>query len=105
DNVAETGALLLSVNLALFGNVGFPGECTWDYFLEDKGHRIPKREDYEVMMKNFGFTTRYIDEIMSLVDVYSTKENTVIQVLIPKEKIDEIGYLAWVKGIPAHEDV
>jgi hypothetical protein len=105
DNVAETGALLLSVNLALFGNVGFPGECTWDYFLEDKGHRLPKRDDYEAMIKSFGFSDKYIDEIMTLADVYSTKENTIIQLLVPKEKIDEIGYLAWVKGIPAHEDV
>lgn len=101
DNTA-TGAILLSVNLSLFGNVGFPGECSWQYFVSPQGHKAPWRETYEKMMAKHGLTDKYIDELMKLVDIYATAEDTILQVFIPKDKIDEIGYLAWVKGIPAH---
>lgn len=104
DDNTETGAIMVSVNLALFGNVGFSGECSWEYFVHPQGHRAPKRETYEKMMDRFGFSHKYVDELMKLVDIYDTKEDTIIQILVPREKIDEIGYLAWVKGIPAHGD-
>lgn len=103
DNTA-TGAIMLSVNLSLFGNVGFPGECSWQYFVKPQGHKTPSRELYANMMDQFGLTHKYIDEIMSLFKIYDTEEDTIIQVLVPKEKVDEIGYLAWVKGIPAHSE-
>ncbi|HSC25099.1 MAG TPA: hypothetical protein VLB80_02680 [Candidatus Babeliales bacterium] len=104
DDNTETGAILLSVNLSLFGNVGFPGECSWEYFVKPQGHKTPDRELYENMMDRFGLSHNYIDELISLVNIYDTKEDTIIQVLVPQDKIDEIGYLAWVKGIPAHGD-
>lgn len=103
DDNSATAAVLLSVNLALFGNVGFAGECSWQYFVSPAGHRAPYRETYEKMMNKFGLTDKYIDQLMALVDIYDTKEDTIVQVLVPKNKIDEIGYLAWVKGIPAHQ--
>jgi hypothetical protein len=101
DNTA-TGAILLSVNFSLFGNVGFPGECSWQYFVSPQGHKAPWRETYEKMMAKYELTDKYIDELMNLVNIYETKEDTILQVFIPKDKVDEIGYLAWVKGIPAH---
>jgi hypothetical protein len=102
DDNTNTAAVMLSVNLFLFGNVGFAGECSWQYFVKPAGHREPKRETYEKMMDQFGLTHKYIDEIMSLVKLYDTDEDTIIQILVPINKVDEIGYLAWVKGIPAH---
>jgi len=102
DNTKEVAFIMLSVNLALFGNVGFAGECSWNYFVKPQGHREPYRETYEKMMDQFGLTRDYIDEIMSLAKIYDTDEDTIVQVLVPIEKVDEIGYLAWVKGIPYH---
>lgn len=102
DDNTETGAIMISVNLALFGNVGFPGECSWDYFVNTKGHKAPRRKTFEDMMIRFGLNQKHVDEIISLVDVYDTTEDTIVQILVPKDKVDEIGYLAWVKGIPAH---
>jgi hypothetical protein len=102
DDNTETGAIMVSVNLSLFGNVGFPGECSWEYFIHPQGHKEPKRETYEKMMDRFGMSHKYINELMSLVKIYDTKEDTIVQILVPIEKIDDIGYLAWVKGIPAH---
>jgi hypothetical protein len=104
DDNTETKFLMISVNLALFGNVGFPGECSWEYFIKPQEHAKPIRGVYQDMMGNFGLTDQYIDEIMSLADIYDTQEDTIIQIFVPKNKVDEIGYLAWVKGIPAHSE-
>jgi len=101
----EMGAILLSVNLALFGNIGVPSECTWEYFVKSRGHLNPQREIYEKMMNKFGLTQRYIDELLSLVDLYKTKEETIIQIFIPRDKVDEIGYVSWIKGVPADTGV
>ena len=98
------GAILLSVNLSLFANVGYPTECTWEYFVQSRGHLNPDRSIYEKIMNIFGLTHKYIPELMSLVKLYETKEETIVQIFVPKDKVDEIGYLAWVKGIPADED-
>ena len=102
DDNTDTKFIMLSVNLSLFGNVGFPGECSWEYFVNPQNHAKPIRVIYENMMKKFGLTDKYIDQLMALAEIYDTKEDTIIQVLVPKNKIDQIGYLAWVKGIPAH---
>lgn len=100
----KMGAILLSVNLALFGNVGVPSECTWEYFIKSRGHANPSRATYEKIMDKFGLTHKYIDQLMSLVKLYDTKEQTIVQIFIPKNKIDQIGYLSWIKGIPAHKE-
>lgn len=102
DDNTSTAAILLSVNLSLFGNVGFPGECSWQYFVKPPEHRKPYRDTYEKMMVKYGLTDKYIDELMKLADIYDTEEDTILQVFIPRDKVDEIGYLAWVKGIPFH---
>lgn len=102
DDNTDTKFIMLSVNLALFGNVGFPGECSWEYFMHPQSHAKPIRIIYEKMMDRFGLSHKHIDELMSLVDIYDTKEDTIVQILVPIGKVDEIGYLAWVKGIPAH---
>jgi hypothetical protein len=104
DDNTSIKAIMLSVNLSLFANVGFPGECSWDYFIKPRSHAVPLRAVYETMLTNFGMSHDFIDELMALVDIYDTKEDTIIQILVPKDKIDEIGYLAWVKGIPAHSE-
>jgi hypothetical protein len=100
----QIGAFLLSANLALFGNVGTPSECTWQYFIKSRGHKSPNREIYEKMFNKFGLDKQYIAEVMSLVKLYQTKEEMLLQIFIPKELVDKIGYLAWVRGIPAHDE-
>jgi len=41
---------------------------------------------------------------MGLVDLLQAKEQTLYQIFVPKDDVDDIGYLAWATGIPAHED-
>lgn len=97
------GAVLISTNLALFGNVSSSGECTWEYFLESKSHYKPTVELYKKMMDHLELTDKYIEEIFALNDVVKTKGQMLMQIFIPQEKIDEIAYLAWTRGIPAHQ--
>ncbi len=95
-------ALLLSVNLSLFGNMDWKSSSTWDYFVNQKLGAAP-RKVYEDMMDKFGLTHKYIDELMSLAEIYKTKENTLLQIFIPQNKVDQMGYLAWSLGFPRHE--
>jgi hypothetical protein len=99
------GEMLLAVNLALFGNVGVPSECSWEYFIKSRGHTNPDQMTYERIMNSFGLTHKYIKELMSLVHLYQTKEQTLLQIFVPQNVIDDIGYLAWIRGIPADENI
>lgn len=99
-------ALLLSVNLSLFGNMDWKSSSTWDYFVNQKlGVPTPEgfKEIYGKMMDKFGLTHKYIDELMSLTELYKTKENTLLQIFVPQNKVDQMGYLAWSLGMPKHE--
>lgn len=113
DHITQSGLIndhrmgndIIATNLALFGNVGTPSECTWEYFIKSRGHANPSREIYEKIMDKFGLTHHYIDELMSLTSSYQTKEQTILQIFVPKDKVDSIGYLSWVRGIPADQDI
>lgn len=104
-NDHKMGNDLLAVNLALFGNVGIQPECTWQYFVKSRGHTNPTRAIYEMILNKFGLSHKYIDELMVLTDLYQTKEQTILQIFVPKNKIDEVGYLAWIRGIPSDQEL
>lgn len=107
DNVQEVRDILLSVNLALFGNVGFPGECTWNYFLEAKSHRWPLPQNYKQVIDAFDISydiellaqeTQALSEML----VNASEEQTLLQFCIPQSKVDDLAYVAWIIGFPAH---
>ena len=102
-NDHELGNFLFAANIALFGNVGVRPECTWQYFVKSRGHSVPSRAIYEKILNTFGLSKAYIKELMALGDLYKTNEQTIIQLFVPKNRVDEIGYLSWIKGIPAHK--
>ena len=97
--------LLLSTNLALFGNVGYKNECTWTYFMDATSHADVNREIYERILDTYGLTYQYISEFTKLEKLLekASKEQTLLQVFVPINRVDEVAYLAWVRGIPAHE--
>ena len=104
---------LLSVNLALFGSVGDDPECTWQYFMQGRKSMEPDRQIYEKILDSFGLPYTYIDELMKLSKFFTTSESssakatedreTIVQIFVPKNKVDQIGYLAWIRGNPAHQ--
>ncbi len=99
------GEKLLSANLALFGNVGVPSECSWEYFMKSRKHLNPDAKIYEKIMDHFGLPHTYIKELLSLIDIYKTKEEMLLQIFVPKNVVDEIGYEAWIRGNPAQEEL
>jgi len=94
---------LYAVNIALFGNVGVDPECTWQYFVKSRGHTSPDRKVYEKILDTWGLSHQYINELMALTKIYETTEETIVQIFVPKDKVDQIGYLSWIRGIPAHK--
>jgi hypothetical protein len=121
DNEWRVKANLLSTNLALFGNVGFPGECTFEYFLNAKSNTKVNEAIFKSILDIFlppsqntanpeSILYKYIPQIQAL-DQYlvagkisSGKEpQTLAQIFIPKDMVDKVAYLAWVQGIP-HEE-
>jgi hypothetical protein len=108
DNKLAVRTLLLPVNLALFGSVGSPGECTWNYFLSLKSHLIPLPEE-NIQPILDAFNLKYdLDilvkelEVLTAMLIDSSPEQTLLQIFIPQEKADDVAYLAWIIGFPAH---
>jgi len=97
--------LLLSTNLALFGNVGYTNECTWTYFMKDSSNTAVNRTIYEGILDTYGLTHQYVNEFTSLEKLLqkASKEQTLLQFFIPINRVDQVAYLAWVRGIPAHQ--
>jgi hypothetical protein len=95
--------LLYSVNIALFGSVGDDPECTWQYFMQARKKVEPDRQTYEKILDIFGLPHTYVNELMQLTKLFSTKEETIVQIFVPQDKVDQIGYVAWIRGNPAHK--
>lgn len=107
DKNKELMAILLSVNLSLFGNVGFKTESTWARFLGNwRSVENWQQEEFKTILKKFGLTDKYLKEIMALDDIFAvTPESMLLQIFIPKKQVDELVYLAWVRGIPANDAI
>jgi hypothetical protein len=99
DNDNRLKTILVSTNVALFGNADFPGESTWHYFNNPQGWAQAKREWLENSLSSFGYPTTYVDELLNLLpDLRGTSE--LFQFIIPKELVNKIGYLSWRQGVP-----
>ncbi|HXW86012.1 MAG TPA: hypothetical protein VEK38_01575 [Candidatus Bathyarchaeia archaeon] len=106
DNEGNLFLLLLSANLALFGNMSFPGECTWEYFINILTRKTPSQGIIEGILNTFGVTHTYIDEIMDLGNLLQvTPEQQLFQIFVPKNLVDTIAYLAVIEGIPADKNI
>ena len=101
DNLGETSAVVLSCNLAIFGNVGFAGESTWEYFMTPKSHFTPGPESFKEILDNFDATHEYMDQLIQLSDILYRQEQTLLQICIPKTIVDYVAYIAFLQGIPA----
>jgi hypothetical protein len=105
DDNNETRGLLLSTNFSPFGNTGFEGESTWRFFIHAHSHTEPSKEMYEKIMDEFGLSYTYIKELMDLVPMLRSKHEALLQIFIPKTIVDDTAYLAWVTGVPAHDEI
>ncbi len=103
DDLPDIKAVLVSVNLALFGNVGNTKRCTWEYFMEPTSIEKPSPGSFKSVLDMFGASYNHIDRLINLDSLLRTKEQTLLQIFIPKELVDDIAYLAFGRGMPAHQ--
>lgn len=118
DNEWRLKTYLLSTNLALFGNTGYPGECTFDYYLKAKSNTKVSEQIFKGILDIFDDPTKYVEgetpalyrylpEIMNLDQYLAAKPlpdgsepQSLAQIFIPKSIVDKVAYIAWVQGIP-----
>lgn len=120
DNAPHLKFYLLSSNVALFGNVGAPTECTIEYFLSKQSHKKVDEAVFKAILDIFGVNYDYLAAIMGLSDKYFSVDpmnlylgkdkklqkrwiQTMSQIFIPKDIVDYTAYIAWARGIPYEE--
>ena len=103
DKLQRIMAILLSVNLSLFGSTGSKTESTYLRFLDNRRSVEPwQKDELNTMMDHFGVTKKYVEDIMKLNELFTvTPEGALVQMFVPKNIVDNIVYLAWIRGIPA----
>ena len=115
DNHARVKNVVVSANFALFGNVGVPGECSMEYFLNPQSRTDLNEAVYKEILDIFGCSYAHLPQIMKLtpylirpqavklllLDAWVEKRpQTLSQVFVPKEIVDEVAYLSWEEAIP-----
>ncbi len=106
----EVAGKVLSVNLALFGNLGSDGECSFHYFLknysvnnnfQDKGLRDAKDIAHHLVrdiLEKSGLNVDYAQPLSNLIDLLECKTGNLFQILIPKEKVNDWVYVCHGSG-------
>lgn len=122
DNELHLKAYLLSTNLALFGNTGFGGECTFEFFLNAKSKTRVTDDTLKYILDLFDNPAKYgaitpplyvyVPKITQLTNYLTAKPlpngkqpQTLTQIFIPKEIVDKVAYLAWVRGNPYNPEL
>ena len=103
DLMASTQKILVSVNLSLFGNTTYrnKGMCSFNFFLYSSNIEAPPFEKLAgQFLKEHGFTTGLMAELVSLIKKYKTVEGNLLQIFVPKAKVDDCAYICYGKGIP-----
>ncbi|HEV2916194.1 MAG TPA: hypothetical protein VGW78_00445 [Candidatus Babeliales bacterium] len=121
DNEPRIKAYLLSTNLALFGNVGFAGECTFEYYLNAKSNTPVSESVFKGILDIFDNPSTYkegetpilysflpeiteLNKYLVVMPLPNGKEpQTLSQIFIPKNLVDTVAYVAWVQGNPYDE--
>lgn len=119
DTIDAVKAYLLSANLALFGNVGVPLECSFWYFLTAQSHTQADTDIFKGILDIFGISHRYVEDLQKLrhylrgepVTIFSRNKNktfypqSLSQIFVPKSIVDDVAYVAWTMGVPYDEQM
>lgn len=104
DDEVKSKTILVSANLALFGNIGTNNESTWYFFNNPQPWSTLNRSILESALKSYDYSVKFVPEIMTLLpDLKDAKGNLttdLFQIFIPKATVNEVGYLSWRLGIP-----
>jgi hypothetical protein len=115
---------IVSVNLALFGNIGLEtkSECTFDFFVKDKERSISNKYSdriwfYDMLLRSLpmqqaddfykdlygkSFIRECAKKLLKISDAMrkKVKEGVIYQIFVPKNMVDSVGYLARNYGQP-----
>ncbi|MFC1842515.1 hypothetical protein ACFLYU_02560, partial [Candidatus Dependentiae bacterium] len=102
DHEESLRSQVLSVNFAPFGNTGIKGEGTLNFFISGASVYFPELLIKKVIFDKFGFDKKYINKLRKSYNKYmaSGKGGNMLQILIPKEKVDQFVYLSRAFGTP-----
>lgn len=109
NNQPDVQPYLLAINLALFGNMGRHDSNTFYFFLIAHSSVVPSSDkllDFilSALIKNSTkkqeISNKILPKIKDLVSTIKTQVNVgnIIQILIPKNMVDEVVYLSKLRG-------
>ncbi len=92
---------LISVNLSLFGNLFNSSSHSFGYFKDNSKVNIGFTEKLlKELFKHFGFDASYVSHLIALNEKFKTSEGMLLQIFIPKDKVDDYVYLSQAGGTP-----
>ncbi len=94
---------MLCANLSLFGNTSkrHSGECTLQFFKTNSNIGAPSLHYLlSPIFNHFGLDTRFITDLKKLIDYADTDKANLVQIFIPKQKVNQCTYLAHAFGTP-----
>ncbi len=97
---------LLSVNISLFGNHHNCGECTYDYFKNNRSIGAPAvKSAIEKIFTRFNLNKNYVYDVLGIMKGEDKYKASLFQILIPKEQIDKCMYLSHAFGTPYRNNI
>jgi hypothetical protein len=100
DNDIRLKTILVATNLALFANIRVTGESTWDYLNHPQAWVQASSDRLEAALKSFGYPTSFTKRLMELAPLIQHDQGELFQIFIPKNMVDDVGYVSWRQGIP-----
>jgi hypothetical protein len=99
DHISQIRNLLLPVNFSLFGNSARFAESTWAYFTRAVSV-TPPGEIWKYLFDELGLNQKFIPELERLLTYLTAQEGNLLQIFIPKDKINDFVYLSKDYGKP-----
>lgn len=105
DNINPTKSHIISANAALHGGLGHAGEETFHYFQIGQGQtELPVAAFMAGYLEKFGLDPSGAEELYERASkLNDTKEGSLFQIMVPKEQVDDVAYMAHPHGLP-HDD-
>lgn len=105
DNITPTKSHIISANLSAFGGLGHAGEETFHYFQIGKGQtQLDVPGFMSGYLQKFGLDPSGAADLFNQAQqLNDTKEGSLFQIMVPRESVDQVAYLAHPHGLP-HDD-
>ncbi len=103
DSRSDLMKNMMCVNLSLFGNMWWDGENSFYYFMNSHSAYINDvliKDLFTKLLNHFGLDQKFVSDLVNLNYLIGTSEGNLMQVFVPKDKVDEYVYLSIWSGTP-----